>query len=931
MYASAEEELVDSAIERGESPSSVPEEKLRVLDGEYVEANPANPDSLTYSITARCRKRVEWANKILANLKGPNNNRYPIVKNCDWCRDADVDVGATSTSAPCNHTICNRVEQLNAVLLELEGMPAREEETQQTRRRALEETQQEKLRELEETQQKKLRELEETQQKTLRALEETQQKRSQAHQETQQNLLQAHQETQQKVASSNSEEINAFVKAISESHVRELKSLVESHAREVESHARELKSLVESHARELKSLVESHAREVESHAREVESHARELESHVRELKSQMELHASQLESLAKDLVAAAQNLLTCHQTVQYSLENLARAGNRTQYTLGTQADAQRKIAKSAMVDESRVNIIPSSPNTAMEILENCSKLELPQVVDNEEILQFSMFLQSFFATCKPSDEDYSTLEFGQDISKTVNTILQWTPKESGEDVPENQEANIVPSGVAQETKGAHPVLFAIMQKISSLLDYDTQLTHEQFIPRCGVRSSRFMDGMADHTTEHLRATMAVFLGDPIEIKPLSRQGEPFANLVEHGENQTIGHCMQILLDRDFNFGCGLGRDGKVRGIVLTMISIEIIEVHLLGVGTESVRVEVLKTGHLPLFNKTTTLHLLSPQLAPAKEIKTLCFKTDDDGLESGFRALVSMLNSKITESSLREGVHIPIGDTVNNCTMDLKDYLGAGAFSHVYSATLNTAVGGEKDTVVVKIPKSLAAVKSLENELKILKELSHDGIPSLYGGNPNLHEFRFAKASRTAHVGQTALEELLRLTHESEKLSLLEAVVAGIKNVLDYVHDNNVVHLDIQPSNIIVTYAATGWVIQVTDWGCAARKNEPLKYYRGCPPYSHGALLQRPDLETWKPDAVHDHVSFALTVAHLVAGTKAVPWNNCNGLQLAQSVLDDRKHIAVELLEKTEVSEVATLLGYLEVRRNPKRNAKRKR
>jgi hypothetical protein len=231
-------------------------------------------------------------------------------------------------------------------------------------------------------------------------------------------------------------------------------------------------------------------------------------------------------------------------------------------------------------------------------------LELPQVDINDEILQLSLFV---LATCKPSDKGYSGLEFGQGISKTVNTILQWTPKEANEEVPDEsikdfdqetpevlpEKTKRAPSELAEETDGAHPILFAIMQKISSLLDDGTQSTHEQFIPKSGGGSSRFIDGTADRIMEHLRATMAVFLGHPIEIKPLSRKSESFATLVEQGKNQTIGRCMQTLFDRDFKFGGGLGRNGKVRGAVLTMISIEIVGVRLLGVGTETVRIEVL--------------------------------------------------------------------------------------------------------------------------------------------------------------------------------------------------------------------------------------------------------------------------------------------------------------------------------------------------
>lgn len=80
----------------------------------------------------------------------------------------------------------------------------------------------------------------------------------------------------------------------------------------------------------------------------------------------------------------------------------------------------------------------------------------------------------------------------------------------------------------------------------------------------------------------------------------------------------IGHCLQILRDRDFNFGGGLVRNDKVRGAVLTMVSFDIIEVQRLGGGTKNVRLKALKTGHLPLFDKATALRLLGPPNEEAK-------------------------------------------------------------------------------------------------------------------------------------------------------------------------------------------------------------------------------------------------------------------------------------------------------------------------
>jgi serine/threonine protein kinase len=73
-----------------------------------------------------------------------------------------------------------------------------------------------------------------------------------------------------------------------------------------------------------------------------------------------------------------------------------------------------------------------------------------------------------------------------------------------------------------------------------------------------------------------------------------------------------------------------------------------------------------------------------------------------------------------------------------------------------------------------------------------------------------------------AHVGRTALDALLRLTSQDDRLSLVKAVAASITKVLDYVHGKDVVHLDIRPANIIVS-AAPDLVVQMIDWGCAAR------------------------------------------------------------------------------------------------------------
>lgn len=124
-----------------------------------------------------------------------------------------------------------------------------------------------------------------------------------------------------------------------------------------------------------------------------------------------------------------------------------------------------------------------------------------------------------------------------------------------------------------------------------------------------------------------------------------------------------------------------------------------------------------------------------------------------------------------------------------------KLYLGSGAFSHVYSVKPSDAKN--YDAVIVKVPDSVAAVKSLENELKILRTLQNESIPSLYEDylylqvlwleQRDVHSL-FKCLPLRAHAGRNALDELLHLTLQDDRLSLVKVVAAGIKKVVDYDH-----------------------------------------------------------------------------------------------------------------------------------------------
>ena len=227
------------------------------------------------------------------------------------------------------------------------------------------------------------------------------------------------------------------------------------------------------------------------------------------------------------LVKASTSLQDKNVITKDSLCQMAQAGNRTQHvTGGTQESEHKKTAAQGGLDESRMGKPqPASPGTMQLILGNAfpdllaSDLEgYDDIVEaGDKLTPFWTFLQELLGACQECNEEYASKDYMKKIGKTVQVILNWKPNYS-----HSEGTFYRPSGQSEETRGAHPILFAIMEKIVTLLDEKTQVTHEQFIPETHFRSRRFIDGVGDNVMELLRATTAAYLGAAIEIKPVSR-------------------------------------------------------------------------------------------------------------------------------------------------------------------------------------------------------------------------------------------------------------------------------------------------------------------------------------------------------------------------------------------------------------------------
>jgi serine/threonine protein kinase len=331
---------------------------------------------------------------------------------------------------------------------------------------------------------------------------------------------------------------------------------------------------------------------------------------------------------------------------------------------------------------------------------------------------------------------------------------------------------------------------------------------------------------------------------------------------------------------------------------MTMVSVEIVEMKLSGMGTAEVKLETRKTGHEPLFDMDTTLDLLGDMKEKSCVVKN-CLKqfTEGDSPQKGFNLLQALLSGMLEH-------HEPTSSAYSDQTVDtsiqLGRLLGSGAFSSVYALK-------EHGETFLKIPKSRRCVKALENEVEALKALDHTCIPKVFLEDaPHLGILTVQLLCDKSVLPSLRLKGLIgtpasKVNVENFNNDDLQRIIEDIISALKHAHDRGWVHLDVRPSNIIISQPGNvSPRVQLIDFGCAAQKNVVLSQFRGCPPFAHDDLLHQ-GLEKWRPDEKHDMASLSFTIASLLAES-SVPWFGFNGCNIEPGRLKERSTIATKLL-----------------------------
>ena len=607
---------------------------------------------------------------------------------------------------------------------------------------------------------------------------------------------------------------------------------------------------------------------------------------------------------------------TDHQTLQTNREQALKEAGRADAELeeARAEEARANANADATVDLGPNKNEPKSPSLLHQCFnEECTSYSIDdkKIENNVDLKEFYNFCDLMFSKSITVKHNYGSKEFDKCIEQTCRHITDW---QKGTTVGD-KITYYRPSGKAQETKAVQPILFALMWKIARILGGTMHLTREQYLPKENEKSKRWMDAnWCDKVKQHLGSAKGGLLGKSVEMKPLSRKNNVFAKMVNGGENQEIGHMFQTLWDGAFQYCRGLGRDGRASGMVLTMASAKLLEVEISHVGTPEVNLTSRSTGNHPLFSENTSKVLFKGGGAKRALYNSgLVFAGPPEGgvMQKGFVNLVHfVMDLGNEEEEDQANAKIELKDD----TIELKRFLGAGAFCSVHEACASRKAASSEDVnLIVKIAKDEeVSCRALKNELSVLQVLEHLSIPKLYRQSlVDLEIEQRCERNRVqglilkARVGETAGEAC----KTTGFLKCIDRVFTETSAALDHAHGKKIVHLDVQPSNIIILQGAEP-IVLLNDWGCAAWINKLLTYYKGSPPFSPDDLLRTNSKKfiSRKPVPKFDMFSLAMTICYLLNG--GMPWDGFNRPLVTQEMLDTRKKKAKSLINaSTDLSQ----------------------
>lgn len=200
--------------------------------------------------------------------------------------------------------------------------------------------------------------------------------------------------------------------------------------------------------------------------------------------------------------------------------------------------------------------------------------------------------------------------------------------------------------------------------------------------------------------------------------------------------------------------------------------------------------------------------------------------------------------------------------------------LSEGLYTSVWKG--RDVLGFEEGTLVIKISKSEAINPRLILEAKVLRNLAgHPGIPELV----DVARHRGRTVVITRYVEGGPLTGILPLEDDRAR----DRIAYQLMDVVSHLHDNNIVHRDVKPDNIIVRPDGT---IVLLDYGIVRRMGEMET--------SATVIGTRPYMSPEQVNGMSERRSdiWGLGVVLYIMYTGSLPFTGNTEMELMQNILN---------------------------------------